>query len=98
MKLCIPLVAIVIAWSASAAPEFGECEVLLCAGVPIHVGNHGSPCLADWDGDGLEDLITGQFDQGRIRLYPNEGTNPEPVYNRYEYLEADGKPIKLPYG
>jgi hypothetical protein len=90
--------ASLIAWSAASAPQFDECEVLFCAGDPIHVGNHGSPCLADWDGDGLEDLITGQFDLGKIRLYPNEGTNAEPVYNRYEFLEADGKVIKLPYG
>lgn len=71
---------------------------LTCAGTIIDVGYYGAPCVVDWDGDGLKDLVLGQFTNGNIRFYKNEGTNENPVFNSYTLLYADGAPIALPYG
>ncbi len=71
---------------------------LECAGSAIDVGYYASPCVADWDGDGLKDLILGQFSYGYIRFYKNEGTNASPVFNSFSYLYADGSIISMAYG
>ncbi|OPL18166.1 MAG: hypothetical protein AVO35_06585 [Candidatus Aegiribacteria sp. MLS_C] len=71
---------------------------LQCSGTVIDVGYYGSPCVADWDGDGLKDLILGQFASGYIRFYKNEGTNASPVFNSFSYLYADGVIITMAYG
>ncbi len=67
-------------------------------GVPIDVGNYGAPVMADWNGDGAKDLICGQFTSGMIRYYQNFGADTAPVFYGFEYLEADGEVIQLPYG
>lgn len=64
----------------------------------IDVGYNGSPLVVDWNGDGLKDLITGQFDWGYLLLYLNSGTNDAPLFTTYTLLEADGVVISLPYG
>lgn len=71
---------------------------LQCAGTTIDVGYYGAPCVVDWDGDGLKDLILGQFTSGYIRFYKNEGTNASPVFNSFTYLYADGVIITMAYG
>lgn len=69
-------------------------------GVNINVGYGGnaSPFIIDWDGDGKQDLLLGQFDVGRIRFYANTGTNYNPTFGTFVYLQADGSIISLSYG
>jgi hypothetical protein len=50
------------------------------------------------DGDGLNDLILGQFSYGYIRFYKNVGTNDAPVFTSFQYLQADGVNIQMGYG
>jgi hypothetical protein len=50
------------------------------AGKPIdamEIG-HAAPFVCDFDGDGLKDLLVGQFKDGLLWIYRNEGTNSEP--------------------
>ncbi len=56
------------------------------------------PCVVDWDGDGLKDLVIGQFAYGKIRFYPNSGTNADPVFTTYTFLQAGGVDITMAYG
>ena len=56
------------------------------------------PCVIDWDGDGLKDLVIGQFSTGKIRFYPNSGTNENPVFTNYAFLQAGGVDITMAYG
>jgi hypothetical protein len=75
----------------------------MCSGSPIDVGTYSDPLVTDWDQDGLKDLIVGQFsegapDEGKIRFYPNTGTNQSPVFISYSYLQADGSDIVCPSG
>ncbi len=40
----------------------------------------------------------GQFKEGSIRLYLNEGTDAKPVFGEFSLLAAGDKPIKLDAG
>jgi hypothetical protein len=98
MRICCS-VALVAAVCAFASPPIYQNPVFLQAGgVNIDVSYYGSPCVYDWNGDGLKDLILGEFDYGNIRLYLNSGTNAAPVFTTYTLMEADGVDIALPYG
>lgn len=95
--LLIPLL-LLTAIAASGTFTFATPYYMQCAGSTIDVGYYASPCVVDWDNDGLKDLITGQFSYGNIRFYKNEGTNESPVFNSYSYLSADGSRIAVGYG
>ena len=53
---------------------------LEAAGKPIDANEigHAAPFVYDFDGDGLKDLLVGQFKDGLLWIYRNEGTNSEP--------------------
>jgi hypothetical protein len=80
-------------------PNFQAWNYVNASGSPIQLSvGHAAPCVVDWDGDGLKDLLVGQYSGGMIRLYLNSGTNSAPVFTSYTYLQADGSTIQLPYG
>ena len=52
---------------------------LEAAGKPIDTDTgHAAPFVCDFDGDGIKDLLVGQFGQGILWIYRNEGTNSQP--------------------
>jgi len=53
---------------------------LEAAGKPIDATEigHAAPFVCDFNGDGLKDLLVGQFKDGILWIYRNEGTNSEP--------------------
>jgi FG-GAP-like repeat len=55
---------------------------------------HAAPVFHDWTGDGLPDLIVGDF-SGRFRLYANRGTRGAPAFNGYDWIQADGRDAML---
>jgi hypothetical protein len=56
---------------------------------------HSGPCLHDVDGDGLRDLLVGDF-SGLFRLYRNVGTDRDPKFAAGEVLMAGGAEAKVP--
>jgi hypothetical protein len=56
---------------------------------------HSSPWIVDVDGDGLMDLIVGDF-SGFFRWYRNEGTNVKPRYAKAVNLKAGGVDAQVP--
>ena len=49
------------------------------------------PSLADWNNDGLADLIVGEktaAGTGKVRAYLNSGTNAAPVYGSYVFAQG----------
>src|SRR4051812_8661006 len=55
---------------------------------------HAAPCVADFDGDGVKDLLVGQFGDGILWFYKNVGTNAQPKYAagvKFKKGAADGR-------
>lgn len=66
---------------------------------PINVDvGHAAPFVADIDGDGLKDLLVGQFGEGKLRIYKNVGTAKEPKFKDFEWFKADGDIARVPTG
>jgi hypothetical protein len=54
---------------------------LEAAGKPIDTDvGHAHPLVVDFDGDGKNDLLVGQFGDGILWFYKNIGTNAQPKY------------------
>jgi hypothetical protein len=56
----------------------------------IDCGNHAAPLVADYDNDGLQDLIVGT-QKGEFRFYKNTGTKFVPEYKEFSMIQANGK-------
>jgi len=73
----------------SDAPELTTPHQVLANGEPIDVDiGHAAPFFTDWDGDGLRDLLVGQFGEGKLRIYRNIGTRTEPKFSDFFYFQA----------
>ena len=56
---------------------------------------HSGPWVEDVDGDGLRDLVVGDF-SGLFRVYRNQGTNQAPRYAAAVNLKAGNSDAKVP--
>jgi hypothetical protein len=61
-------------------PSFAAESVQIDAdGTPLRVNSHANPVVADWDGDGLWDLVVGAAD-GSVVWYRNKGEKKAPAF------------------
>ncbi len=74
-------------------PVFPMTDSVMCDGEPIQV-YYSYPDFADMNGDGLLDLVLGSSN-GKIACYENVGTSDTPLFESFEYLEADGEEINF---
>jgi len=79
-------------------PELDPGVVLTCGGAAIDSDWDTTPFVIDWNNDGKKDLLVGQYTDGLIRLYINEGTDAAPVFNSVSYVQSGGTPITTSYG
>ena len=80
-RILILVLAVLLATtSISLSAELAEPVRLEAAGKPIDATEigHAAPFVCDFDGDGIKDLLVGQFGDGLLWIYRNEGTNSEP--------------------
>ncbi len=85
--------------SSVQAIDFGPEEIIQAGGVDIQVPGYSVPSFEDFDGDGLKDLIVGQgsgSSSGKVRLYPNVGTEAEPQFDSFFYAQSDGVDLICP--
>jgi hypothetical protein len=59
-------------------------------------GGYSNPVLADWDGDGLLDLLVGDM-IGLYDWYPNRGTRNQPKLSYPFRLRVNGEPLYGPW-
>jgi hypothetical protein len=73
-------------------------RLLEAAGEPLVLpGVSGvSPCVGDWNGDGLDDLLLGDCRAGGLRLYRNIGTCTAPKYAAAEWVQVGDEKLRLP--
>ena len=91
-----PLYLLAFAGSlAASAAEFESPVRLKCGDSFVRVETPGlaAPCLADIDGDGKKDLLVGQFNKGKIRVYKGLG---EGRFAAGQWLEAQGAVAEVP--
>ncbi len=77
---------------AANADELLPPVKIAAAGKPVDVqrSGHSAPFVGDFNGDGADDLLVGEFHEGRMRVYSNEATNSAPRFDKYEWFEAGG--------
>ena len=82
------------------APDLAPPVHVLAGGQPVDVerSGHAAPCVGDLDGDGKPDLLVGQFDGGKLRVYRNTGTAGAPKFDTYTYFVAGGQTGRVPVG
>jgi hypothetical protein len=88
---------VLVAVACNAGDELGRPVRLECGGRPIDVDTgHAAPFVCDFDGDGLRDLLVGQFDKGKLRIHRNVGTSSDPRYDGFAYFQAGGEDATVP--
>jgi hypothetical protein len=86
--------------AGAVAGDLAQPVQVQAAGQPIdvHMVGHSAPFYGDIDGDGRRDLLVGQFDDGRLRIYRNSGTSTTPRFEGYSWFEAGGAVGTVPAG
>ena len=92
LLLLIPLLAL------ADLPLFHEPVIVQADGLMLDVGIMADPFMIDWDGDGLNDLLVGQYSPGKVSFYKNIGTSDSPIFTFSNFLQADGSDISVSYG
>lgn len=67
-------------------------------GGDLTVDKYSTPTTVDWNNDGKRDLLCGQYTDGRVWLFLNQGTDMNPMFNGGALVESAGVPITTPYG
>ncbi len=76
---------------------FEDASAVMQENPMLYGGSLVVPSLADWDGDGLIDIISGNS-AGNILFFKNTGTNVQPAYQNPEALTAGGTSIHVQPG
>lgn len=99
MRACaIVSLAPLMAASALAA-EFEKPSRLKAGGEFVRVESPGyaAPCLADIDRDGKADLLVGQFNKGKIRVFKGEHQASTVItFAAGDWLKAGGEIVEVP--
>ena len=78
--------------ASNGAPVLsGPVDILMENG-DLYAGSLPVPTVADWDGDGVLDIVTGNS-EGRLLFFKNYGSNAAPAFGRAEELCSNGVPI-----
>jgi len=75
-------------------PEYADPQKVMAEDKPVEVYGMPSPNFADFDGDGLPDLILGEF-LDKFTFFKNVGTRTEPDYAPGKYLTYNGEVITM---
>ena len=78
------------------AQQLADAIPVTCGKQPINVDvGHATPFMGDIDGDGLPDLIVGQYGLGQARVYRNVGTKGAPRFDSFEWFKAGSEVARV---
>jgi hypothetical protein len=63
------------------------------AAIRVESPGYAAPCWADLKGDGKKQLLVGQFNQGKIRVFKHQGAE---KFTSGTWLQAEGKVAEVP--
>ncbi|MHC4646468.1 MAG: FG-GAP-like repeat-containing protein [Planctomycetota bacterium] len=78
--------------------NLGPEEFVQADGSDITVPGYSVPSYVDWDNDGRMDLIVGEGSgsyAGKVRVYLNAGTQSDPQFSGYSYVQANGGDLSV---
>ncbi len=75
---------------ASRAADLAPPVLVTAGGAPIDVEGFAAPFVGDFDEDGKNDLLVGQCQAGRLRIYRNVGTNAQPKFAQFDWFTTSG--------
>jgi hypothetical protein len=74
-------------------------QLVEAGGVDIAVPAYSVPSTADWNSDGLQDLIVGEgTTAAKVRVYLNEGTAEAPSFSEFSYVQSMGADLVITGG
>jgi hypothetical protein len=81
------------------APDLSPPVRIEAAGKPIDTDvGHAAPFVGDFDGDGTPDLLVGQFGEGLLWIYRNEGTAAQPKLAAGQKFKDGAETGRVPTG
>lgn len=101
LRTILVFAAVVLAVPACAEDGLAAPVCIEADGKPIDLADgtgHAAPLVTDWDGDGLPDLLVGQFQGGYLRIYRNGGKKGAPAFGAHAWFEAGGGRAKVETG
>jgi hypothetical protein len=98
--VALAALSILLAFAAAAHLELASEEIIQSGGVDIDVPGYSVPSTADWNDDGLPDLIVGEGgSEAKVRVYVNvSGTQGAPEFDGYAYAQAGTTDLVEPGG
>ena len=96
--------ALCLAFSVHAGAQhlhLGAEQLVEAGGADIGVPGYSVPSTADWNNDGLEDLIVGEGSgtaTPKVRVYLNFGTAADPQFSTFFYAQSEGADLTVTGG
>jgi len=82
----------------SAIPQLDPGVRLTSNAAFLQVNSCSTPSVIDWNNDGRKDLLTGQFIDGYVSVFLNQGTDAQPAFGDRTFIQANGSTMSTSYG
>ena len=83
---------------AFSLPVYTAAQDIQVGTAAIDVDNYSVPSIADWNADGVRDLIVGEktaSGAGKVRVYLNTGTAAAPAFDTFFYAQQEGQDLSV---
>jgi len=97
LRIAVLLMLVASVWAGES--ELMDPVRIEAGGKPIDTDvGHAAPFVGDFDGDGVRDLLVGQFGEGILWIFRNEGTNAKPVLAAGVKFKGESPDGRVPTG